>query len=239
MYFAFQLSNLFVALTTTFQTLLFIPSLQTSSTMIEINMSLVHQYNYNLGLQTINLSLFSCLFIHFFLWYDSAQTCTIFEHATPESNFPIDISMGRNIRMEEDFFRSFVKFLSSNQRWEFRSLTWRTDRKGEHRTLVPTNLHPASGNSMELCSKPGSKGRRDLPKGRRPQIPTPRHPPSSSCFPAICKVACAQRRPSYRHRTPRAGKFPSVSCLGEFSFHEAGSRFPPTFEFNAWTEMSV
>lgn len=79
----------------------------------------------------------------------------------------------------------------------------RMNRKGEHRTPVPTNLHPASGKlDGELRSKPRSKGRRDLPKGKATPNPRPGRPPSSSCFPAICKVACAHRRPSYRHRTP-------------------------------------
>lgn len=187
--------------------------------MIEINMSLVHQYNYNLGLY--KRSIFRAYFFRFSL---STNMYNLWARNTWIEIW-IDIRW-EEIYMEEDrdvtnFFRSFVKFLyflaSSNQRWEC-SLTWRTDRKGEHRTLVSTNLHPASGNSMELCSKPGSKRRRDLPKGRRPQIPTPRHPPSSSCFPAICKVACAQRRPFAELSTPNTEQENFRVFLGSVNF---------------------
>lgn len=115
------------------------------------------------------------------------------------------------------------------------------NRKG-HRTPVP---HKSSSRIWkldgELCSKPRSKGRRDLPKGKATPNPRPGRPPSSSCFPAICKVACAHRRPSYRHRTP--SRKISKCFLARWIFVSRGwitfPLTPPSFEFNASTEMSV
>lgn len=106
------------------------------------------------------------------------------------------------------------------------SLTRRMDRKGEHRTLVPTNLHPASGNSIEnYAQSRAQRGDARFRKERRPQIPAQavlHHPVAFQQF-AKSRVHTGGRVIDTEHR---AGKFPSVSWLGEFSFHEGGSRFP-------------
>lgn len=62
-------------------------------------------------------------------------------------------------------------------------------------------------------------------KERRPQIPAQavlHHPVAFQQF-AKSRVHTGGRVIDTEHR---AGKFPSVSWLGEFSFHEGGSRFP-------------
>lgn len=99
----------------------------------------------------------------------------------------------------------FVKFLSYPHPIRIRGIFVNAENGSKRRASnsrsdkSPSRIWKLDG---ELCSKPRSKGRREVPKGKATPNPRPGRPPSSSCFPAICKVACAHRRPSYRHRTP-------------------------------------
>lgn len=197
--------------------------------MIEINMSLVHQYNYN-GLY--KRSIFRAYFFRFSLVWLSTNMYNLWARNTWIEIW-IDIRW-EEIYMEEDrdvtnFFRSFVKFLYFLVQSEMGMFI--NVENGSKRWASNSRFDKSSSRIWKLD---GIMLKARLKEATRPSkgkaTPNPHPTPSSiiqllssNLQSRVCTEAAVCRVIDTEHR---AGKFPSVSWLGEFSFHEGGSRFP-------------